>query len=200
MLPHTAKPIPVAIIEDNRYIRRGWEMTLKSNAAFMVTGVFSSCEEAFASGKTADAHMVLMDIHLPGMSGIDGMRYLKKHNPRQEIIVCTVHEDDEIIFDAICAGADGFMAKKTPPDEFIQILWKIRQGGSPITPYVARKIIAVIQKSSVNNDEWQILTQIARGDSYLKVAKEQGIEVSELSRRIRRIYRKVQAMLQNRSS
>ena len=98
-------PIWVSIVEDNRFVRAGWSEALQTSGEVKVIGAFGSCEEAFANSAFTDSEVVLMDIGLPGMSGIDGVRKLKEANSDASVIMCTVYEDDQKIFDALCAGA-----------------------------------------------------------------------------------------------
>ncbi|RLD14438.1 DNA-binding response regulator [candidate division KSB1 bacterium] len=194
--------IYIVLIEDNAAIRRGWEMVLNNAENMKVIGSFVNCEQAFASPAIAEADIVLMDIGLPGMSGIEGVRYLKERYPQQIIVMCTVHEDDEKIFDALCAGAVGYLLKKTPPDKLADALWEAYQGGSPMTPTVARKVIASFQKKpiktptgetvSLSEREQQILERMAQGKSYAAIADEICLSVDGVYYHIRHIYEKLQ--------
>ena len=194
--------IYIAIIEDNAAIRQGWEMVLNNAENMRVIGSFPNCEQAFASSVIAEADVVLMDIGLPGMSGIEGVRYLKEKYPQQIIVMCTVHEDNEKIFDALCAGAVGYLLKKTPPDKLVDALQEAYQGGSPMTPTVARKVIASFQKKpirsatgetvSMSEREQQILERMAQGKSYAAIADEICLSVDGVYYHIRHIYEKLQ--------
>lgn len=123
--------IYIAIIEDNAAIRQGWEMVLNNAENMRVIGSFTNCEQAFASSAIAEADIVLMDIGLPGMSGIEERALSEEKYPQQIIVMCTVHEDNEKIFDALCAGAVGYLLKKAPPDKLVDALREAYQGGSP---------------------------------------------------------------------
>jgi len=109
-------------------------------------GSFSDCESAIKSDAPQTTDLVLMDIGLPRMSGIDGVKYLKEKYPDIIIVMCTVHDDSDEIFQAICAGAVGYLTKKTSPDELIKSLIEAYNGGSPMTPSVARKVISFFPK------------------------------------------------------
>ena len=194
--------IYIALIEDNAAIRQGWEIVLNNAENMRVIGSFTNCEQAFASSAIAEADIVLMDIGLPGMSGIEGVRYLKERYPQQIVVMCTVHEDDEKIFDALCAGAVGYLLKKTPPDKLVDALREAYQGGSPMTPTVARKVIASFQKKpirsatgetvSMSEREQQILERMAQGKSYAAIADEICLSVDGVYYHIRHIYEKLQ--------
>ncbi len=194
--------IHVMIIEDNRYVRAGWELALQHEDDFIVTGAFGSCEEAFQHPEIEEADVVVMDIGLPGMSGIEGVKYLKEKYPEQTIVMCTVHEDDEQIFEALCAGAVGYLLKRTTPEELIKALREAHRGGSPMTPSVARKVIRSFQRKplksftgeevSLTEREQQILTLMAQGKSYATIAEEVCLSVDGVSYHVRHIYEKLQ--------
>lgn len=189
--------IYIALIEDNALVRKGWEMALNAAEDMRVVGSFSSCEQAFKSDSIGDADIVLMDIGLPGMSGIEGTDWLKAHYPEMIIVMCTVHEDNEKIFDALCAGAVGYLLKNTPPDELIKSLREAYQGGSPMTPTVARKVIQSFQKSTkpdavqLTEQEQKILQLMARGNTYAAIAEEVFLSVDGVYYHIRHIYEKL---------
>jgi len=149
--------IDAIIIEDNRFIREGWELALKKESGFEIIGSYESCESAFKSESIGEADIVLMDIGLPGMSGIEGVKYLKERYPKIIIVMCTVHDDDEKIFDAICAGAVGYMLKKTSSKDLINALRDAYNGGSPMTPSVARKVITSFQGTTTKSFTGEII-------------------------------------------
>ena len=197
-------PVRVAIIEDNRFIRKGIEIILNAENDFELVGSYSSCEDAFYYEEIIKAQIVLMDIMLPGISGIEGIKYLKKNFPKILIIVCTAYEDDKNIFEAIAAGAAGFISKKTPPKQLISTLRSVSSGGSPMTPNVARYIKAYFQSQNgkrINNDaelneiENEILDKVSIGKSYLTISIELSITEEELLVRTRSIYKKLQRKL-----
>jgi DNA-binding NarL/FixJ family response regulator len=194
-------PIVVSLVEDNQYVRTGWEAVLTNAPDFVVRGVFANCEEAFSSPETGESDLVLMDIGLPGMSGIDGVKYIKEHYPSVAVVMCTVHEDDQNIFDAVCAGAIGYLQKKIQPDELLKALRDASAGGSPMTPNIARKIIASFQRQPVNPSgtgealttrEREVLEQMALGKSYATIAESLFLSVDGVRYHIRHIYDKLQ--------
>jgi DNA-binding NarL/FixJ family response regulator len=196
--------IKVAIIEDNRFIRSGLEIMLEAESDFELVCSYTSCEDAFYYEEISKAQIVLMDIRLPGISGIDGIKYLKRHFPEMLIIVCTAYEDDDNVFEAIIAGAVGFVSKKTPAKELLSTLRNAVNGGSPMTPNVARNIKSSFQLqkknqlkngSDLNEIENDILEKISVGKSYVTVSDELSVEESELFITIRSIYGKLQNKL-----
>ena len=194
--------IKIILIEDNKFIRSGWELALLNENDFLVIGSYGSCEEAFKNEDFGKADIVLMDIGLPGMSGIEGVKVLKKKFPQIIIVMCTVHDDDDKIFEAICAGAVGYLLKKTSPAELIKALREAYIGGSPMTPIVARKVIASFQKTplksftgekiELSEREQQILKEMSTGKSYAEIAKKIFLSVDGIYYHIRHIYEKLQ--------
>ena len=194
--------IKIILIEDNKFIRSGWELALLNENDFLVIGSCESCEEAFKNKDFGKADIILMDIGLPGMSGIEGVKVLKKKFPQIIIVMCTVHDDDDKIFEAICAGAVGYLLKKTSPLELIKALREAYIGGSPMTPIVARKVIASFQKTplksftgekiELSEREQQILKEMSTGKSYAEIAKKIFLSVDGIYYHIRHIYEKLQ--------
>jgi len=193
--------IKLMIIEDNRFTRIGWEAVIQANKNFNLVGSFSDCESAFGSDVPQTADVVLMDIGLPGISGIEGVKYLKEKFHDILIVMCTVHEDSEEIFQAICAGAVGYLTKRTSPEELIKSLIEAYNGGSPMTPSVARKVIGSFQNvkafddenkiSELNEREEQILNLMAQGKSYNAIADEVYLSIDGVYYHIRHIYEKL---------
>lgn len=200
MSRNSSKPIRVILIEDNRYIRSGWEMTLNSEKDFEIGGSFAACEEAFDSERIGGTGVVVMDIKLPGMSGIEGTAFLKRRYPNLSIVICTAYEDDENIFSALCAGAVGFLAKKTPPSDFITELRETAAGRSPMTPTVAQLIMALLESRKIrvgktaplfSPEEREILWRIGAGNSYNAIAAHLALPVAAVTQSIRQIYQKL---------
>ena len=193
--------IRIMIVEDNRFIRTGWETVIQANKNFNLVGSFPDCESVFKSNVPYTTDLVLMDIGLPGISGIEGVKYLKEKYPEIIIVMCTVHEDSEEIFQAICAGAVGYLTKRTSPDELIKSLIEAYNGGSPMTPSVARKVISSFQNvkvsdsenntSELNEREQQILSLMAQGKSYNAIADEVCLSIDGVYYHIRHIYEKL---------
>ena len=190
--------IYIAIVEDNPHVRQGWEMALNAAENMRVVGAYPNCEQALDSESMAEADVVLMDIGLPGMSGIEGVRHLKERFPEQVIIMCTVYEDDEKIFESLCAGAVGYLLKKVTPDELVKAVREAYEGGSPMTPTVARKVISYFQKrpqkgeTKLTEREQQVLNLMAEGKTYAAIADELFLSVDGVYYHIRHIYEKLQ--------
>lgn len=191
--------IKIVIIEDNRYMREGWETILNFEEEFIVLGSYESCEDAFQLDEVGKANLVLMDIELPGMSGIEGVKYLRKHHPDINIIMATVFDDDKHVFDALCAGAVGYLMKKVSPEDLIKAIHDAQDGGSPMTPNIARKVIRTFHQTSANDNEAglnereiEILEQLAKGKSYAKIGNTVYLSVDGVRYHIRNIYRKLE--------
>ena len=194
-------PLFVSIIEDNRFFRTGWEAILKSDRDFNLVGSYASCEEAFETAAIGESDVCLMDIGLPGMSGIEGVRYMKKQFPSIPVIMCTVHDDDDNIFRSLCAGAVGYLLKKTEPEELTRALKDAADGGSPMSPNIARRVIASFQtqqkepssqEDRLSERELHVLQQMALGKSYATIASEMYLSVEGVRYHIRHIYEKLQ--------
>lgn len=200
-LKDTKSIIRIVIIEDNKFTRTGWEAVIQSNKNFNLIGSFTDCESAFADDAWTKTDLVLMDIGLPGISGIEGVKYLKEMNPNILIVMCTVYEDSEEIFQAICAGAVGYLTKRTAPQDLISALIEAYNGGSPMTPSVARKVISSFQNTKnddnykkineLNEREQQILNLMSQGKSYNAIAEEICLSIDGVYYHIRHIYEKL---------
>ena len=189
--------IKVGIIEDNEYMREGWETFIDFEGDLTVLGSFGSCEEAFESEAINKINVAIMDIGLPGMSGIEGVTYMRKYHPDVNIIMATVHDDDDHIFEALKAGAVGYLMKKVTPDEMVNAIRDAHNGGSPITPNIARKVIATFQKAAdleeeLSDREIQILKELATGRSYAAIGKNIFLSVDGVRHHIRNIYQKLE--------
>ncbi|MEQ9266668.1 MAG: response regulator transcription factor [Balneolaceae bacterium] len=190
--------IKVGIIEDNKYMREGWETFIDYDKGLCVIGSFGSCEAAFESEEFKKIDVLIMDIGLPGMSGIEGVKLVRENHPDIAIIMATVFEDDEHIFDAIKAGAVGYLAKKVTPDELVAAIKDAFSGGSPITPNIARRIIQTMHKpmlselEQLSKRELEILQELATGKSYAKIGKTIFLSVDGVRHHIRNIYQKLE--------
>src|SRR5262245_4760925 len=145
MSDHTVNPavIRVVIIEDRTEIRLGLKMLINGSPGYRSTVDFCSMEEALENIGDEVPDVALVDIGLPGMSGIEGIRLLKRRYPGIQVLVLTVYDDDERVFGAMCAGACGYLLKTTPPARLLEALKEIVNGGAPMSPEIARRVIAL---------------------------------------------------------
>jgi len=193
------KLIRVLIVEDNPYIREGWTTILDSDKKIVVKSSFRSCEDALESEDIAWTDIILLDIQLPGLMGSDGVEKFLEINPKLAIIMITVLEDSEHIFKSLQNGAIGYLIKKVSPDELVQAVKDAYEGGSPMSPAIARKVIASMQlkpkmqkEYSLTDREKEVLSLLGEGNSYASIADEIHLSVDGVGYHIRNIYRKLQ--------
>ena len=192
--------IRTAIVEDQRTIREGLATLIDSTGGFRCTGQFGSMEEALAGIARELPDVVLLDIGLPGMSGIEGIRILKERHPEIHLLMLTVYDDDERIFEALCAGACGYLLKKTPPVRLLESLREAVAGGSPMSPEVARRVIELFRRVrppgkadyDLTPHETRILRLLVEGHNYKTAAAELGVSVNTIAFHIKHIYDKLQ--------
>ncbi|MFW6347260.1 MAG: response regulator [Cyclonatronaceae bacterium] len=199
--------VKICIIEDNKYMREGWKTFLDFEDDMQVVGSFVSCEQAFASNLMAKTDLVLMDINLPGIDGIEGVRYLRRHHPKVLAVMATVNDDDTHIFEALKAGAVGYLMKKVTPSELVESIRVAVSGGSPITPSIARRIVHSFTHKPVAKDnepitdeqdpklterELLILNYLAEGHSYSEIGQKIFLSVNGIRYYIRSIYQKLE--------
>ena len=195
-----ARPIKVAIVEDRREIREGLAMLIGGTDGFYCADSYRSAEEALDKIEHNQPDVVLMDIGLPGMSGIQALQLLKRRYPEMLLLMLTVYDDDERIFDAMCAGASGYLLKKTPPARLLESLKEAVAGGAPMSPEVASRVISLFrdirppERASYNltPHETRLLKLLVEGHNYKTAAAELGVTVHTVSFHLRSIYDKLQ--------
>ena len=192
--------IKVAIIEDRREIRQALGMLIGGTEGYRLTGSYRSMEEALEKIGSELPDVALVDIGLPGMSGTNGIRILKERYPDLATLVLTVYEDDRRIFAALCAGACGYLLKKTPPARLLESLKEAVSGGAPMSPEVAHRVISLFRdiRPSAGVDceltphEIRLLKLLVKGHNYKTAAGELNVSVNTISFHMRRIYEKLQ--------
>jgi DNA-binding NarL/FixJ family response regulator len=191
--------IAVSIVEDDtpaRQILAGW---LRHADGFDCVGEHGSVEQALVKLPAEKPSVVLMDINLPGLSGIEGVRRLKPLLPQTQFVMLTVYEDADHIFDALTVGASGYLLKQTPRFELLESLKDVHGGGSPMTSNIARKVVQAFHRTKPGkpemNDlsprEWEVLNLLARGYAYKEIAEALGISISTVNTHIHRTYEKL---------
>lgn len=196
----TTKTIKAAIIEDMRDIREGLAMLINFTDGFQCTGSYRSVEEAIEKIKYNVPDVLLSDIGLPGMSGIEGVRILKEKYPQMIILMLTVYEDDERIFDALCAGASGYLLKRTQPVKLLENIKEAVSGGAPMSPEVAAKVITLFREFTppersdydLTPHEVRLLKLLVDGHNYTTAAKKLGVSYNTIKFHIRHIFEKLQ--------
>jgi DNA-binding NarL/FixJ family response regulator len=200
MTPANEATIRVAIVEDRREIREGLAMIINGTPGFRCTAAYRSMEEALdrIGGELPD--VVLNDIALPGMNGIEGIRILKERHPKLVVLMLTVYDDDDRIFEALCAGASGYLLKKTPPARLLESIREAVAGGAPMSPEVASRVITLFRefrppaaaKCELTPHETRLLRLFVEGHNYKTAAVELGVTVHTISFHLRSIYDKLQ--------
>lgn len=193
--------IKVAIIEDNNTIREGLAALINGTTGYSCVGSYSNCEAFLSKLLSIDVNVALMDIGLPGISGIEGIARSKKIKPELNILMLTVYEDSQSVFKALCAGACGYLVKKTPPSKLLEAIKDANEGGAPMSSLIARQVIDVFQKtqsktkedddSGLSSREIEVLTSLSDGNNYQEIADRLFISVDTVRHHIRNIYRKL---------
>jgi DNA-binding NarL/FixJ family response regulator len=192
-------PIKVAIVEDDTFIRQGVSMLLSGTDGFHCVGAFASAEEAIEKIPACLPDVVLMDIHLPTLSGIDCVLRLKPQIPSIQFIMFTVFEDDEKVFRSLAAGASGYLIKKTPPIKLLEAITDIHHGGSPMSGRIARKVLDEFQRlhqhdadlDALSERENAVLSRLSQGSAYKEIARDLNVSIHTVRSHIRHIYEKL---------
>jgi len=191
--------IQVAIVEDIREIREGLQMLINFSDGFNCSQVYASGEDALKGLPTQNPDVVLMDINLPGMTGVECVRRVKPLCPATQFIMSTVYEDDENVFESLKAGATGYLLKKTVPARILEAIAEVHQGGSPMSTQIARRIIVTFQKKDgiaaadeLTSREKEILKSLSEGLRYKEIAARFRISMDTVRSHARNIYEKLQ--------
>ncbi len=196
----TPSTIKVALIEDQRDIRECLTFLINGTEGFRCTGSYRTMEEALEKIGFELPDVVLSDIGLPGMNGIEGIKVLKERYPNMLLLMLTVYNDDERIFDAMCAGASGYLLKKTPPARLLESLKEAVSGGAPMSPEVARRVISLFREIrpperadyELTPHETRLLKLFVEGHNYKTAAAELGVSVNTVNFHVKSIYEKLQ--------
>lgn len=189
----------VAIVEDHEDLRSSLCLILNTTPGFACVGCYGRCEDLLEELETISPGVILMDIGLPGMSGIEGVRRVKALQPEIQILMLTIYEDDVQVFQAICAGAGGYLLKKASPVEILQAIEQVIAGGVPMTASVAQKVIKMFRdfapKPETCEDltprEYEVLKALVEGLDYKQIAQRHFISLDTVRNHIRHIYEKL---------
>ena len=192
--------LPVGIIEDQRRTREGLCTLINTSGDFVCNDAWESMEAALDNRWSTEPRVILIDLGLPGMSGIDGMRLLRRKFAAAALIALSVYEDNDRVFNALCAGAGGYLLKNTPPAKLIESLHDVVQGGAPISPSIALKIVELFRKFrppgrvdyGLTPHEVRLLKLLVEGHSYKTAAIQLKVSVNTIAFHIQNIYGKLQ--------
>lgn len=193
--------IHVAIVEDREMIREGLQMLIDGTEGYVCSAAYESCEAFLDEVEELKPDVVLMDVDLPGISGIEGIKRLKEKDIPCAILVLTVYEENEMIFKALCAGAVGYLVKKTPPVQLLQAIREAHNGGAPMSSHIARKVVDFFQKNQTPQQhddtepltprEQDVLERLVNGESSRAISESLGVSLETVRFHYRNIYRKL---------
>jgi DNA-binding NarL/FixJ family response regulator len=189
----------ICIVEDDAGLRESIFNFIEGSAGFKCLGAFASAEEALAAIPRLKPAVVLMDINLPGINGIQCVRELKQAIPEIQTMMLTVYENSDRIFEALAAGACGYLLKSTPPEKLLEAIEDIQNGGSPMSSHIARKVVQAFQSTArktplieqLSTREQQVLELLSKGCAYKQIADEMDLSMGTIRTYIRRIYEKL---------
>jgi DNA-binding NarL/FixJ family response regulator len=191
--------IKIALVEDDKKVREGLKALICGTPGFNCIAAYANAEEALEELPQQQPDVVLMDINLPGMSGIECVKTLKARQPDLQIIMLTVYEDDEQIFQSLAAGAVGYILKKTPPARLLEAIEEVHRGGSFMSSQIARRVVEVFQQkdlsakntAALSHRENEILSCLAKGYRYKEIADQLSLSIETVRTHIRNIYEKL---------
>jgi len=193
--------INVAIVEDNSTIREGLAALINGTEGYKCVGSFNDVESFLPKVNILNINVVLMDIGLPGMNGIEGVKIAINKNPDLSVLMLTVYEESEFVFDALCAGACGYLVKKTPPARLLEAIKDANDGGSPMSSRIARQVITAFKEGKgillkekdfgLSEREVGVINLLAEGYNYQEIAESLYISVDTVRHHIRNIYKKL---------
>ncbi len=200
--------IKVIVVEDNDTIREGLKILIDGTPGYCCVSTYSKCETMLKNIEKQNPDVLLMDIGLPGMNGIEGIKETKKIIPELTILVLTVYEENDLIFDALCAGASGYLVKKTPPSKLLEAIQEAYEGGAPMSSHIARKVIDFFSRrdgllqqkkqASPSSEQYiltprekEILSGLVEGNSFKTIADSLFISIETVRFHFRNIYRKL---------
>ena len=192
--------IKVVIFEDNRSLREGLAAMIGGTPGFECAGAFPNCNNLLKNISQTKPDVVLMDIEMPGINGIEAVSLIKEEYPEIKILMETIFDDDEKIFNSICAGAEGYILKHTTPAEIMEAITEIHEGGSPMTPSIANRVLKMVKERPIeinketfdlSGREKEILSCLVKGMSYKMVADSCFISIETVNVHIKNIYKKL---------
>ena len=186
------------IYEDNARLRQSMELLFGEMSGFDLGGSFSNCDTVVEDLRELKPELVIMDIDMPGIGGINGVKLIKSNFPDVKVIMYTVFDDDNRIFDCICGGADGYLLKNISPVKLVQSIQELQEGGAPMSPFVAQKVFQFFRKSNTRQEtfrlterEKNILELLVRGNSYKMIADKCTVGIDTVKKHLQNIYHKL---------
>jgi DNA-binding NarL/FixJ family response regulator len=192
----------ILIYEDNTSLRESLNTLLSLSQDYQVLGAFDNCSQVIQQLETARPDVILMDIDLPGINGIEAVKLIRRVNREVQIIMLTVFDDNTHVYDALYAGANGYLLKKYISDKLVNSIAEVMQGGAPMSPSIARMVISHMHETTANNDyqltarEKEILQSLSKGNSFKLIAAELGISHETVRTHIKHIYDKLHVQSQ----
>jgi DNA-binding NarL/FixJ family response regulator len=191
-------PYRLLIFEDNIRLRQSLEILLNDEANFHVAASCADCDKADKQVEKFNADLVVMDIDMPGIGGVEGVKKIKNTNPDVKVVMHTMFDDDNRIFDSICAGADGYLLKNTSPLQLVNALLEVMNGGVPMSPFVAQKVFqhfrlakADAEQFNLTPREKEILELLVGGNSYKMIADKSTVSIDTVKKHLQNIYHKL---------
>lgn len=189
----------IVIYEDNFFLRNSISELIASAKQFRLKGAFENCDHVSLHMETLRPEVVLMDIEMAGTNGLAGLEIIKRKYPHIHVIILTVFEDNDSVFEAICKGASGYLLKKTQPEKILEAITDVLNGGAPMTSSIARKVLELFPKTPSRSEELsklapreqEVLQLLVNGHSYKMIADKCGITIETVRSHIKRIYDKL---------
>ena len=193
------KQILAAVIEDDRATREGLSLLINGTPGYRCVGSYRSVEDALREKSSEPPDVLLLDIHLPGMLGSEGVHVLKEKYPTVQILMLTIYAEQDLVFESICNGACGYLLKKTVPAKLLEAIREAHEGGAPMSPEIARKVVNLFQKTGpppkiegqLTPQEIRLLKLLSEGHSYQSASELLHISINTVRNHIRSIYEKL---------
>jgi DNA-binding NarL/FixJ family response regulator len=191
-------PYHLLIFEDNTRLRQSLEILLNDETNFHVAASYPDCDNAAEQVQKHKTDLVVMDIDMPGIGGVEGVRRIKNVNPAIKVVMHTTFDDDNRIFDSICAGADGYLLKNTSPLQLVVALQEVMTGGAPMSPFIAQKVFQHFRQTKPDSEQFhltprekEILELLVKGNSYKMIADKSGVAIDTVKKHLQNIYHKL---------
>ncbi|MCB0645809.1 MAG: response regulator transcription factor [Saprospiraceae bacterium] len=185
----------IVIIEDNEQLNEAFATIINFSDKFRVAGQYFNCEDAIKNIARDKPDVVLMDLELPGISGVEGTKQIRRIFPKALVLIVSVYENSEMVFNALCAGASGYLTKNTSSRNLIDAIQELLDGGAPMSISIARMVVGSFQKAAVSilsDRETEVLTLLAQGKSYKSIGESLHISRNTIKFHIKNIYEKLE--------